>query len=197
MLIFDPVPHVYTWDGVPVPGVTSILQSTLGHGFASVPEWRLEYARNRGVAVHKACELDLAGSLDEDSVDPAIAPYLKAWRAFRRLHRPRIIASEMPLYSRINGYAGTADFIFDNGAGFGVVDIKSGASGTRAQLQTAAYAHLVEAKYSLRPMSCTRYALELRANERFEFVPHIHGAQDWRDFLSCLNVHRLKEKETA
>lgn len=197
MLTFDAVNHAYAWDGKPVSSVTQVIAAALGDPFAGRD---VEYARQRGKAIHKACELDSVGCLDEYSVAPEIVPYVDAWRDFRRTFQPKIIASEMPLYSGQQGIAGTPDFVFCHAYKndyFGVTDVKSGLVGLRARLQTAGYAKLVEEHFNLRPMSCKRFALQLKPSGKFEFIEHHNGAADWRDFLACLNVSRLKLQEAA
>lgn len=197
MLTFDPVAHRYEWDGKATQSVTQVIAAALGDPFAGRD---VEHARQRGSAVHKACELDAVGCLDESTVAPEIRAYVDAWREFRRSFRPKIIASEMPLYTGLYDYAGTPDFVFchtHRNDLWGVVDIKSGLLGMRARLQTAGYMHLVGEHFNLRPMACKRFALQLRPSGTFQFVEHDNAAADWRDFLSCLNVSRLKQKEAA
>ena len=197
MLTFDPVEHRYEWNGCVVPSITQVLRSVLGDPFLHVHPAALEYARQRGTAVHKACELDDAGQLDERSVAPEIAGYVRAWREFRRAFPFKVIASERPLYSSANGYAGTPDRIV---AAFGfraVVEIKTGLPGIFADLQTAAQAILAQENYSgsiefgVPPLR--RFVMHIKANG----TPHLDectSQSDWRDFLSALNVYRLKER---
>jgi hypothetical protein len=70
-----------------------------------------EFSRERGEFVHKARHLDDMGMLDEESVDPEIAPYLEAWRRFRRESGFIIEQSEVPMMSKTLKYAGTPDVI--------------------------------------------------------------------------------------
>jgi hypothetical protein len=49
-------------------------------GGGGAPDFYLQ----RGRALHKACELDDHGRLDESTVDPAIAAHLAGWRKFKR-----------------------------------------------------------------------------------------------------------------
>ena len=196
MLTFDPVAHRYAWKGRTVPGVTDIISSALGNPFADVPPAVLEHKRAIGVAAHLACHLDDEGKLDESTVHPEVAPRLAAWREFRRAFRFEVYASERPLYHSLHGYAGTPDrgvFVID-GAWRAVIDLKTGLPGPAAALQTAAYAHLLEATFGT-PVD-RRFALQARDDGTFRLVEYESPA-DWRDFLSCLNVHRLKERIAA
>jgi len=55
-----------------VPGVTGIIRAA---GLMDVTGFN-DYARDRGTAVHKAIELYERGTLDVDSLDEVITPYL-------------------------------------------------------------------------------------------------------------------------
>ncbi len=197
MLTFDPAAHVYTWKGARVPSVTEIIGAALGDAFGAAPEGVLEYAKARGRAVHRACELDSRGELDEATVAPEIAPYLEAWRAFRRNYPFNVVASERPLYHQALGFAGTPDVICESPAWWAVIDIKSGLGGLRAQLQTAAYLEMAREHYkAVDGKPARRFVLRLQANGRPALV-ECKRAGDWRDFLSCLNVYRLRQQEAA
>ena len=200
MLEFDAEGHVYRWNGEQKPGVTQIIRTALGNPFARVAGGVLETARQRGNAVHRACELDDAGNLDESSLDARIVPYVEAWRDFRHAFRFEVLFSEMPLYMPVYDFAGTPDCVvrFDDER-FGVIDRKSGLPGRAAALQTVAYAMLV------RPMlgdgevvgcQIRRFALQMQANGNYRLHEYT-SPRDWPDFLACLTVLRLKERISA
>ncbi|MBT9138983.1 MAG: hypothetical protein DDT31_01563 [Syntrophomonadaceae bacterium] len=50
-----------------------------------------EQARLRGVYVHKAIELYNADNLDENSLDPALVPYLESYKKAERLNFDSIV----------------------------------------------------------------------------------------------------------
>ena len=64
---FDPAAHRYTLGGIVLPSVTQILRGL--DDFSNVPARVLEKARDRGNRVHAACNLDVLGTLDENTVD--------------------------------------------------------------------------------------------------------------------------------
>jgi hypothetical protein len=107
-LTFDEAKHEYKWNGEHVPGVSEILKETgQAKDWTGVPT----YYRDRGTATHKAISLYLKGVLDEDSVDPAIRPYLeqfKQWDQSQPLNTP---ITEQAYYSELKGFAGTLDLI--------------------------------------------------------------------------------------
>ena len=80
MLLFDATTHTYRFNGKPVPGVTSIVEPLTD--FRLVKPDVMQAAQQLGTAVHLACELDDHGTLDTDDLDPALIPYLPAWRQF-------------------------------------------------------------------------------------------------------------------
>lgn len=194
MLTFDAGPHVYFWNDDIVPGVTDVIRGAIGDPFERVAPEILEHARQRGTAVHKACELDDAGNLDEDSVDFRIRPYVAAWRKFRAQFRCEVVMAESALYSRVYGYAGTPDVVIElPNFEQAVVDRKTGLPGPAAALQTAAYQVLAQ-ENGLRPTR--RFALRMLPTGQYRFDEY-KNAGDVRDFLACLAVHRLRERIAA
>jgi hypothetical protein len=88
MRTLPPIPHmdenhVYTYEGTRYPNVTSILSATGLVNYSAIPVAIKEAAMRRGSFAHKACELDDAGVLDEDTLDDSLRGYVKAWREFR------------------------------------------------------------------------------------------------------------------
>ena len=100
--------HEYWLEGDRLPSVSEIIAPLVD--YSMVPEDRLAFAKDRGTAVHKACELDDLGTLDESSVDEEhVLPYLQAYRKFRTEceFEPEII--ERPYYCKTLRVAGTPD----------------------------------------------------------------------------------------
>lgn len=192
MLEFHSDGHRYTWCGRPVPSVTTVIRTALGDPFERVAATVLELARQRGKAVHKACELDDAGELDETTVDARIVPYIDAWRRFRKEFPFTVLEAEKERYNAQHGYAGTPDCLIAFGRrDIAVVDRKTGLPGIGAALQTAAYA-----RFWLNGDSMRRFALRMMPTGKYQFTEY-KDPGDWRDFLACLAVHRLKERLAA
>lgn len=105
---FDPLKHEY-WAGERrLPSVSEIIKPIVD--LSMVPEARLEFARDRGTAVHKATELLDRGTLDLDSVDEVhVLPYLTAYELFQRHYQFQVERNEAPVYDAQRGYAGTPD----------------------------------------------------------------------------------------
>lgn len=139
MLTFDAEHHKYFYNDLQVPGVSEVLRE-MGQAkdWSDVPG----YYRDRGTAVHLAIKYFLEGSLDRDSLDPVIKPYLDQFEAFlgKLGDISGLILSEQPYYSTQWEFAGTIDLIIN-----GVIwDIKCSkkldkASQWQYDLQGAAY----------------------------------------------------------
>lgn len=189
-LCFDPVKHRYTLhpSGVILPSVSEILAPV--KDFSGIPPAVLEKARDRGTAVHKACELFDLGTLDEDDLDEQLVPYLAAWSKFMVDFKPDWTEIELPGYHNTLFYAGTPDRRGKQG-GRGdrkriVVDIKGTYSLDPAvSLQLSGYdlmgAEKCDELWSVRLLKDSTY------------VRTVHRAEH-STFLSCLNILRWKQK---
>lgn len=157
VLTFDEATHTYRFGGQLVPGVTSILAPLTGYD--SVPAHVLEAAANFGKAVHRACELDDLGELDEAALDIALVPYLKAWRQFSVDHAVEWEQIEQPVYHPALRYAGTPDRFGKVKGLRAVVDIKSTADlYPTVGPQLAAYGNALQQPYA------DRIAVQLKAD---------------------------------
>lgn len=124
-LAFDEPSHTYTFGGQPVPSVTQLL-SPLSNLQMVDPDV-LRAAADFGTAVHKCCELDDLGDLDEEALDPALGPYLSAWRRFSKDHAVKWALIEGRVHNQAMGYAGTVDRYGTVKGDDAVVDLKSSA----------------------------------------------------------------------
>lgn len=107
-LVFDEETHTYRLDGRVVPGVTTVLQ-LLDDSLKFVDPEVLAAAAEFGTHVHQAVHLDNIGELDEDTLDPDIAPYLDGWRQFVYEHKFVVTESERRVFHPEQHYAGTLD----------------------------------------------------------------------------------------
>jgi len=105
-LVFHEPGHQYVYRGVQVPSVTSIIPR---ENYDMVPAATLEYARQRGSAVDMALQLWIANELDEDSLDPVVVPYMRAYMQFVMESGWRTLAVQPRLYCPMLKVAGTAD----------------------------------------------------------------------------------------
>lgn len=191
MLQFDADKHEYRLDGAVVPSVTQVTDGLLTD-LSMVPPDILRRAAEFGQAVHAACEYDDDGTLDEDSLDVSLLPYLAGYRKFKAEAKPEVLANELKVYSRKYGFAGTLDRVMRFGRGLPrcLVDLK-----TNTQLlpavgpQTAAYQLAWEEMGN--PALTKRFALQLLPND-YRLEP-LTDPMDRHVFLSCLTVARWRK----
>lgn len=179
VLTFDEATHTYRFGGQVVPGVTSILSPLTD--FSRVPPHVLQAASDFGKAVHLACELDDLGELDEATLDPALAPYLQAWRKFSAEHAVEWEQIEQPIYHATLRYAGTPDRFGNVNGRPAVVDIKS-----TAQLYPAVGPQLAAYGNVLNPYA-DRIAVQLKDDGTYVAKPY-KDPTDWPLFASLLTL---------
>ena len=194
MLTFDPAKHEYRWNGAVVPSVTQILTPLTDLSFVD-PDV-LRRASAFGTAVHYACELHDTGRLDEEALDPELAPYLAGWRKFCSEHACTWDLIEQRVYHPTLRYAGTLDRRGNVDGYPSMVDIKSGTSlYPSVGPQLAAYTHAS----SPTPAAYRRYAVRLYP-DGYELKQYT-SPMDWPTFASLItirnfcNQHRITMKE--
>ena len=186
MLQFDEVQHAYSWNGKPVPGVTSLLKHL--HSFEGIPAHILAAACERGTAVHLATEYDDLGVLDEASIDPAIVGYVQAWRRFRAEKQTVWSHVEHQCFHPLLRYAGTLDRAGTVDGDQWVLDIKTAvASHPVWGVQTAAYANAMQMP------AARRGTVQLRADGTYRLVEW-KDSTDWSVFVSLLTINNFVEK---
>ena len=203
MLTFDEETHTYRWNGIKVPGVTSVLadyiRTTAGgnqyhvcrHTGTAIPTDIMEDAADKGKDIHLACQLTIQGGLDWDALDLCYMGPVKQFEAWMKQYQPQILFTEMPVYSVRYGYAGTIDIIAAIDRKVAVVDIKTGASSSVGP-QTAAYgqAYAEQEKYR---GTVERWVLWLPKNgDPFKFEK-ITNRQDFDYFKACLYCHQYQQ----
>lgn len=192
-LHFDAASHTYRLRGRVLPSVTQVLQVL--DQYEGVPPHVLEAAREFGVHVHLATELDDRGQLDEAALDPHLAPYLSGWRKFRRESGFTITGIEQRVVHAKLGYAGTLDrSAIDAKGRLAKIDIKSGMVPKSVGPQVAAYdeADRAMGRWSQR---AKRYCVQLMPDDYRLHV--LDDPADWSVFLSCLNVHMWRTRNAT
>lgn len=189
MLTFDEPSHRYAWNGVPVPGVTSVLAPL--SNFGMVDPDVLQAAIEFGHAVHKATELDDLGQLDVEDLDPSLVPYLQGWKKFSREWSVEWVGIEERVYHPKLRYAGTLDRrgLVTNpqtkATRRAVVDIKSSTSlYASVGPQLAAYARAVEPDLG---GGTLRLALQLKGDGTY-VAKEYTDPTDWAAFASLLTL---------
>ena len=189
-IAFDEATHTYRVDGRPVPSVTTIL-SVFDRSLARVPKQTLEAKGRIGTAVHRACELDDKGALDESSLHPVIAPYLEMWRKFRAEVPITVEHNEEFVFNDLHNYIGTADRLIRYQGDRAVLDIKTGMKSHWHALQTAAYAAAAERQYQ-QPVT-RRFSLHLMPDRgTYAFVEHTRTT-DRPTFLGAVALYHFMQ----
>jgi hypothetical protein len=183
-LTFDEGTHSYRFDGEPVPGVTSILKPI--SDFSFVDHDVLAAASAFGTAVHRACELDDLGQLDEETLDDALAPYLAGWRRFCADHAAAWERIEDKVYHQTLRYAGTLDRYGKLQGKPWVVDIKTSTTlMPSVGPQLAAYKNAIPGVLPL----TGRMAVQLKGDGTYVAKSYTDRS-DWPLFCSLLTLRQ-------
>lgn len=185
-LAFNDADHTYKLDGGAVPGVTSVLEPYTGLEFVN---WELlKAAAEFGNHVHQACHLFNMDDLHWGSLDPALIPYVEAWRDFLRDSGAVVIESEERVYSARHGYAGTLDTTCLLKKTKRIYDIKTGTTVPKTVgPQIAAYN---QARREMTGESLMRrYCVHLKGDGKYNVVP-LKNPRDWDIFKAALMLHR-------
>lgn len=187
-LQFNEEKHEYTLGGVVYPSVSEIIAPLVD--FSRIPAATLEFARERGTAVHKACELLDLGTLDPLSVDKRVAPYITAYEAFLNSFSLRWTHIEQREYHKTMKYAGTPDrrgiWREINKTRTITVDVKATyALSPSVQVQLSGY--------DLMAPEPSDELWSVRLCPDGTFVRTVHKPAH-STFLSCLNIFRWKQR---
>lgn len=190
VLQFDESTHTYRLDGQVVPSVTQLLKP-IGPDFSQIPADVLERKRQLGTAVHLACELDDDGDLDDDSLDPVLAPYVSAWRKFKADTGAVVLVNEKQLAHEDLRYAGTVDRVVSVGREPWLVDLKTSADPHAAYgVQLAGYEELL--RKASRMQVDARATVHLRDDGTFS-LHQFTNPNDAACFRALLSIHHWKE----
>lgn len=188
-IIFDEASHRYFMDGVEYPSVSTVLQMFCD--FSRIPKDVLEFKRKIGRAVHKAIELYESGTLDVDTVDDVVMPYLESWIKFKTVKPFRVIAAEQIVYSKKHRIAGRLDFnvVFDESPDIWQIDAKCVAQmAPETALQTSAYVACWEEMG--RDKIKRRGGLQLQPDGSIARLFPYTDKSDLPVFLNALNLFR-------
>lgn len=191
-LLLNEETHIYTDNGIVVPGVTSVIDHLCD--LTGIPQDVLDHKSYIGKAVHKACELHDLGELNWSTVAPSVFPYLAAWINFLKDTGFDVLLNEHLVYNKKHNYAGMLDRIGILNGEIVVIDIKcTVVIGPHAGVQLSAY---FEAENSTRKKAdkiTKRYAVQLHPDATYRLISFTDRA-DFSVFLSCLLIHNWKFK---
>ena len=195
---YDDDAHVYTLNGAVLPSNTRILEAGGITSYDDVPQERLEYAKNRGKAVHRAVQLYLEGTLDRSALHPDISPYLMGFERFLELTRFEANIVERPIYSKQWRFATTPDLIGQfpkNPPTNSIVEIKTTAASVNpGRIQTAGQLLATTEYYApdAKVENTDRYVLELKPLDFKLHGPFLNTQEEIVVFQSCVWISNWK-----
>lgn len=180
--------HIYMLGGQRIPCVSDLCRFLHREIYRDTPPWQMEYAADRGTAVHAATQaLDTAGAAQ---ISGEYAPYLQGYSRFLHEHTPQWELIEHPMYHPTDLYAGTIDRYGELSGSNTLLDIKT---------TYAVHKPLCGASLNLyrRLLEANNYAVEklailhLKKNGTYKLV--------WFPFddslpLSLITLHRALKK---
>jgi hypothetical protein len=188
---FEPSNHTYTIDGAPAISVTQVMDGRVT-GYDGIPAHILEAAAHFGNAVDLACQLIAENDLDESTLDPLMVPRVNAFKQFLADKNVEIISHQTRVADKRLMVAGTLDFIMKFDRCLWVIDTKATSSVMPSwTVQTSAYAKFYADMHGCKNIK--RAALWLRDDGRYKLDIH-KDVSDYNVFLSCLNIHRWRQR---
>lgn len=195
MLEFNAETHTYTYQGLVVPGVTTVIETAGLSDLKYVKPDRLEYLRNRGTAVHLACEYYDKGILDE--LPESISGYVQSWKTFLSHFPFKFEAIEERVFHKENFFAGTVDRIGTLDNKKWVIDIKTGYYADSYPIQTAAYRLAYEPNTRKKiNRGCVLLQENGEFNPKRDFKIH-NNKKDIDVFLAALEIHNYKNRRKS
>jgi len=181
MNTFDAKTHSFFIGG---RSVLSVTQALKGAGIIE-DGWYTEESRERGCAVHNACQYLDEGLLDWDTVAPKYLPYVKAYERFKDESGfiPALI--EAWVFNESYFYAGILDRTGILNGEHVLIDLKSGPPAKWANLQSAAYAGCLSLPHK-------RFTLRLSDNGKYKLSDEHKDPNDFKIFLSAVSVANWK-----
>lgn len=188
-LQFNEELHQYSLGGVILPSVTQVLCAVNlidARFYDDLSAWR-------GSVVHRICELDDQGELDEEDVDPRVAGYLDAWRKFKQAMQFKPDLIEHRVINEQLSYAGTLDRTgIINGGQKVIIDIKSGAPAPATGLQLTGYALCLPD-----PRTYQRYSVQVTVDGAYKMkqYPVTEFTSDRHTWEAAVRVFRFMEEK--
>lgn len=188
MFRFDSETHTYWLGERRLPSPTGLIKEFGLYQYEDTPT-QIWY-RDRGSAVHKACELFDKRDLDESTLDPEIVPYLEQYKAFLKVSGAQVLRNEEPAYHPTLMYAGTIDRVYLLNGKPVVVDIKTGTPEPWHGIQLVAYKLIAETlEHGATAMKCYGLYLTKESYRLIEYKSREHIAA----WMAILTLNAWKE----
>src|SRR5262245_32570390 len=205
-LVMERTTHAYFLEDVRCPSNTQVLKAQGLIRLNGVPPDILERARQRGSDVHQLIHYANEGDLDETSIDPQYAGYLRAWRQCVLERRLTPLLCEYRIASRRHRIAGTLDLLCESDGEGWLFDYCTGVLEKLAKhLQTAGYLGMAYewaqsegdrrlAEVLARHTRWRRAGVRLRSNGTFRVVEY-PNATDYARFLTLAAAWHIRQEE--
>lgn len=197
MIEYNDERHEYKINGVVAPSVTQVI-APLAPDFSFINSDMLKRASNFGKAVHAACEFEDYGTLDESSLDPALIPYLNAWRKCKADLRIVVGHNEEIVFSKAWHVAGRLDKVVEMNNRMAIIDIK-----TCSTLHRVIGVQLAGYELCARDMGkvsgvreIERYAVRLKENGDYDMKKY-EDPTDKDAFIACTQLFHWRKNNAA
>lgn len=187
-VVFEPATHTYRYGDKILTSVTQALKGAGLIEYDGVAPEALEFARQRGRAVHTATQLLDEGRLDWESLDLRIVGYVAAYEKFKIDSAIFINGIEQMYADPLCGVAGTIDRDVTLNGRRGVLDIKTYEIEDWTALQLAGYERMMRGTGEPR---LDRWGLWLKEDGSYK-IRQFKDATDERVFLAALAVTNWK-----
>jgi len=217
---FDEAAHAYTWDGQPVPGVTTILNQlakpalvpwaagmAADHFLSAVRAGRTDYAdihkeskgahskRTKsagasGTNVHAYAEAYFKSLPAPELLSDEAKRGVEAFHKWYDSHTIKILASERMVFSKEHYYAGTCDFVAEIDGVQGVGDIKT-SSGIYPEMRLQTAAYQHAIQEEKEMQFPVRWIIRFdKKTGEFEAKSFTDFDLDFQGFKAALTIHR-------
>lgn len=195
-LTFNKENHEYRIDGVVIPSVTQVIEAVGLSNFGGVNNELLERAAAFGDAVHAAINYKCKGTLDEDSIDPALIPYLQGWENFVEDYGYVRHETEYCGHSELYRFGFTIDQmgVFNGKAihmGKVLVDIKTGHPYPAHKYQMAGYVLGAGKEYK----NIILLYLNPEFHRGYKVVFSKNNKREQSVFLAALTIYNVRREE--
>ena len=186
-LVFDEIPHVYKLNGIVIPSVSNIMEPLNRAKYDGISESTLNRAADKGTAVHNSIENFI--KFDFVDIPPEHAGYFDAFMDWWNATKPVVVGSEVRMYHKLMGYAGTCDLLCYIGDELHLYDYKStyAVSEMTCGVQLEAYSQAL-ASHGIKVRK--KHILHLKKDGKFKDIEFpVNDASRWRVFGACKTVY--------
>lgn len=165
-LEFIPDGHIYVYDGIVLPSVTTILKSKFGGKYQAVNEAVLNRASELGTQVHEAIELY------EQKGEESSLKELRNWKFLKKAYGFNCLSNEVPVVLFDDGEpiaCGRLDLVLEQDGKIGLGDIKRTSS--------------LDKNYLAYQLNLYRLAYQQCYGQQIEFLKGVHLRDDVRKYV--------------